>query len=134
MKKTFLFFTLILMLSACGSKSDSELLIGTWKEIEFIYLSDLTPVLPYDEFGYETSINTYDGKNCSGHSIWYGSPSETYTSTYTMDEATKKLTTNSEYGEIVYDYNFPDENTLVLTYSMDNKMRKATYNRQNQGE
>ncbi|MBK6527856.1 MAG: hypothetical protein IPG07_21290 [Crocinitomicaceae bacterium] len=50
-----------------------------------------------------------------------------------MDEATKKLTTIDEYGEIVYDYT-PDENTLVLTYTMDNKMRKATYTRQNQGE
>ncbi len=134
MKNKFLFFTLIFVFSACGSKSDSELLIGTWKEDEFIYLSDLTPVLPYDEFGYETSINTYDGKNKSGHSVWYGSPSATYTSTYTLDEATKKLTTVDEYGEIVYDYNFPDENTLVLTYTMDNKMRKATYTRQNEGE
>ncbi len=134
MKTAFIYLSLIWIITSCGSKSDSELLIGTWKEDEFIYLSDLTPVLPYDEFGYETSINTYDGKNKNGHSIWYGSPSETYTSTYTMDEATKKLTTIDEYGEIVYDYNFPDENTLVLTYTMDNKMRKATYTRQNQGE
>ncbi len=134
MKTAFIYLSLIWIITSCGSKSDSELLIGTWKEDEFIYLSDLTPVLPYDEFGYETTIDTYDGKNKSGHSIWYGSPSETYTSTYTIDETGKKLTTSDQYGEIVYDYNFPDENTLVLTFTIDNKKRKATYTRQNEGD
>jgi hypothetical protein len=129
MKKTLTLIALILILSACGSKQDSELIKGTWEEYEFIYLSDLKPVLPHDEFGYDGSVKTFDGQNVSIYGIWYGTPSETNIYGYTIDENSKTLNIKMDDSETKYDYEFPDENTLVLYLTVDNKKRKISYTR-----
>jgi hypothetical protein len=129
MKRKVKLLGLILILSACGSKPDSELIIGTWEQQELIYVATGNDVFSDGELGYEGSVMTFDDKNVSTHNIWYGTPSEELISTYTLDETAKTLTINYSYGVANYDYEFEDENKLILLFSVEDMERKATYTR-----